>query len=137
MRRQPLAASLAVACSVMVAVGLTAMVVTDQKTRAINDRIGITNEKLAKGPVIVSALVCSKDCREVASAVGEERSDVCLINSHSGIELKRLSPLDYLPGDFVRNLAYSPNVDRLAIAINNRIVVWTRVNGPATGWFDA
>ena len=50
MRRQPLAASLAVACSVMVAVGLTAMVVTDQKTRAINDQIGITNEKLAKIP---------------------------------------------------------------------------------------
>ena len=48
MRRQPLAAALAVACTVMVTVGLIALVVTDQRTRAVNDQLGITNASLAK-----------------------------------------------------------------------------------------
>ena len=78
------------------------------------------------GPSIVSALVCSEVRREVAIASGAERSAICLIDSRSGIELRRLIPPDCLPGDFVRNLAYSPSGERLAIAINNRVLVWNR-----------
>ena len=79
------------------------------------------------GPSIVSALVCSEVRREVAIASGAERSAICLIDSHSGIELRRLIPPDCLPGDFVRNLAYSPSGERLAIAINNRVLIWNRI----------
>ncbi len=78
------------------------------------------------GPQIVSALVCSEGSREIAIASGEERSAICLIDSQSGIELRRLVPPDYLPGDFVHNLAYSASGDRLAIAINNRVLLWNR-----------
>ena len=78
------------------------------------------------GPATVSALVYSEVRREVAIASGAERSVVCLIDSHSGTELRRLVPPDYLPGDFVRNLAYSPSGERLAIAINNRVLLWNR-----------
>ena len=78
------------------------------------------------GPEVVSALVCSEIRREVAIACGAERSAICLIDSRSGIELRRLVPPNYLPGDFVRNLAYSPSGERLAIAINNRVLIWNR-----------
>ena len=78
------------------------------------------------GPEVVSALVCSEVRREVAIASGAERSAIYLLENLSGIELKRLVPPDYFPGDFVRNLAYSPTGDRLAIAINNRVLIWNR-----------
>ena len=50
-RRQPLAASLAVACIIMVTLGLTAIIVGDQRTRAINEQLGTTNEHLAQAVI--------------------------------------------------------------------------------------
>ncbi len=78
------------------------------------------------GSAIVSALVHSEVRHELAVAVGAERSAVCLIDGHLGNELRRLVPPDYVQGDFVRNLAYSPSAERLAIAINNRVLIWNR-----------
>ena len=51
MRRQPLAATLVVVCLSMLAVGAVAIVVTDQKTRAINDQLGESNKNLTKAVI--------------------------------------------------------------------------------------
>ena len=51
MRRQPLAASLAVACIAIVALGLTSMIVNNQRTRSINEQLGTTNENLANAVI--------------------------------------------------------------------------------------
>ncbi|HUP80508.1 MAG TPA: protein kinase, partial [Pirellula sp.] len=112
MIRQPLAASLAVACIVSLLVGLTAVLVADQKTRFLNGQLTGTNENLAKAVIDADrerdlakqsarALRLQAYCEDLSSADAALRQgDI----SRSDFLLRR--QMESSNGDDLRDLAW-------------------------------